>query len=454
MLLVKADAATIRAGEERLAEFGARAEINGSTGEWRADTILAAGRHGLEYFRLFDPPHARLTGRRHDFRHDFLRRSDHGADVVFGSLRQDRERFDAVAAGLSDHVIALRNAGASVFGSWQGGAADGTRAGLDELLAEVDAVRGRFTGLAAAIGDTVDAIDNACYDKAVATSRLYDDRVHGRTSDDVRFLVGFVHRARGNDVDHDDVADAAALSGWTPGPSGWRTWHAHVAEVATAAETWLQDVVSREHERKLAEFDRICATARDRLAAAWQALAAAFEDAGEPAPPSPPIAWRATESTPAPPAAAVPAGGGYLTGGSAGGTGSATGSGAAVPPDHRPSPGVSVGAVPAVGDGEPRRPGTTQAGGAAAAGMPGAGMFGAPAVASGQGGEDQQRRVLDLPLTGDLFAEPAPAPAAVVGDEHDPATYNEAGEEAAVVARDEVRRAEAATPRVDDDDLW
>jgi hypothetical protein len=46
---------TRHADREFLAQLSARVEQGGSTGEQGARTMLAAGRHGLEFFRLFGP---------------------------------------------------------------------------------------------------------------------------------------------------------------------------------------------------------------------------------------------------------------------------------------------------------------------------------------------------------------------------------------------------------------
>jgi len=61
-----------------------------------ADAILATGRHGLEYFRLFGSLYAERTGAAFDFDRDIARRYDASGELGLAALRADGERFASV----------------------------------------------------------------------------------------------------------------------------------------------------------------------------------------------------------------------------------------------------------------------------------------------------------------------------------------------------------------------
>lgn len=430
---------------ELLIELGTKVELGGSTGERQADDVLDAGRHGLEFFRLFGPPHARFTRTRHDFRRDFLRRYDSEAGLVFGALRVDQERFSGVGGGLADIAIALRNHGAAAFESWRGDAAGGVRARLGELIGAVGALRERFVRLADLIGAVVDAADRAVYEKAVATGKLYADRVDGRTAGDVRFLVDFHGRARTEDVDDDEIFRAASLCGVRTRASLWRSRSTLLSEVEAAVELWLRGTFVPAYDAKVAAFRDICTTAERKLAAGWQRLTELLESLERPQP---------TPEPPATPATVVPAAtapcadtsrpsAGQPTGG--------TGSGGEYRPAREPlAPGGFVGAV-AKESSRPHRsspPAPNASAGGAGPMTPG--LFGGTPMFGGVvSAEDHQRRASDLPLDGLTFT--GVTHGAVIGAEDDTTEYNDAASEEAEAAR----RSEERLPVADEtDDLW
>jgi hypothetical protein len=448
---------TVTAGRELLAQLSARVELGGSTGERDARTVLDAGRHGLEFFRLFGPPYARFTGNQQHFRRDFRDRYDSHADLAFGPLREDGERFGIVHNGLSDSAVALRNHGEAVFSSWQGGAADSVADELAGLLADAAALRAWFGRLAKTIGEVVDRADRAVHQLATATSKLYADRIDRHSAADVRFLVDFHHRvATGDDVDDDELMRAAGLCGMARRPTA-RTRHTMLADVTTAVGAWLHTVFVSAYEAKVAAFDRICDTADKELAACWRTLGDALASvpdgdqdrqapgAKEPAPAQPP----ALDPWPGTAAAATPAGessdatplGVDRTGVGKGGEPGAR--------DPLPS-GVMVRAMPA-------RPMPTQGTYAQPAARPAAedaGWGASPGMFGGQpmvGGSEAQRHTVDVPLAGLDLTNAAVDAGFVVGGSSDQAVYNDAILEEAEAAR---KREESVPVAGADDDLW
>jgi hypothetical protein len=401
---------TAAAGRELLAQLSVRVELGGSTGERDARTVLDAGRHGLEFFRLFGPPYARFTGNQQHFRRDFRDRYDSHADIAFGPLREDGERFGTVHNGLSDSAVALRNHGEAVFSSWQGGAADSVADELAGLLADAAALRAWFGRLARTIREVVDRADRAVHQMATATSKLYADRVDRHSAADVRFLVDFHHRvATGDDVDDDELMRAAALCGMARRPTA-RTRHTMLADVTTAVGAWLHTVFVPAYEAKVAVFDRICDTADKELAACWRTLGDALASvpdgdqdrpapgAKEPAPAQPPALdpWPGTAAA----ATSVGESGGATPLGGASGV-DRTGVGTGGEPAARDplSSGVMVRAIPA-------RPTPTHGAHAQPAARPaaeGAGWGASPGMFGGQpmvGGSEAQRHTVDVPLAG------------------------------------------------------
>jgi hypothetical protein len=447
--------ATRPRADELLLQLGTKVELGGSTGERQADDVLDAGRHGLEFFRLFGPPHARFTRTRHDFRRDFLRRYESEAGLVFGALRADQERFAEVGGGLADIAITLRNHGAAAFESWRGDAAGGVRARLGELIGAVGTLRERFVRLADLIGDVVDAADRAVYEKAVATGKLYADRIDGRTAGEVRFLVDFHGRARTEDVDDDEIFRAASLCGVRTRASLWRSRSTLLSEVASAVELWLRGTFVPAYDAKVAAFRDICTTAERKLAAGWQRLTDLLESLELPQPaPQPPAAL---------PAAVPPAGTAPCADSSqpSAGQPSASQPGASQPTggtpatsEYRPAreplaPGGFAGAV-AKAPSEPHRstPPATSAPAAAGGGSMTSGLFGGmPMLGGFVSAEDHQRPATTLPLDGLTFA--GVAHGAVIGAEDDTTEYNDAASEEAEASRQREERIPLA-----DDDLW
>jgi hypothetical protein len=458
---------TRHADREFLAQLSARVEQGGSTGEQGARTVLAAGRHGLEFFRLFGPPYARFTGNRQHVRRDFRRRYDSHADIAFGPLREDGERFGTVHSGLSDSAVALRNHGEAVFSSWQGGAADSVAADLTGLLADTAALRARFARLARTVSEVVDRADRAVHEMATATSRLYADHIDRHNAADVRFLVDFHHRVvTGDNVDDDELMRAGSLCGIVSRPTT-RTRQAILTDVTTAAGTWLHNVFVPAYEARVAAFDRICDTADEELTACWRTLGDALDWVLDPdgdrapkvAPPAPgqrqaPAPEDPADPRPATAAAAGPSSlpvagesGGTPLGGVIGGGGDQSGAAAR---DPLPS-GVLVGATPA-----------TQAPTRGAAVVPaarsaaeGAGLGTAPGMFGGQpmvGGGEAQRHTVDVPLAGLNLTNSAVDAGFVLGGSGDQAVYNDAILEEAEAAR---KREELVPVAGDfDDDLW
>jgi hypothetical protein len=449
---------TATAGRELLAQLSARVELGGSTGERDARTVLDAGRHGLEFFRLFGPPYARFTGNQQHFRRDFRDRYDSHSDIAFGPLREDGERFATVHNGLSDSAVAMRNHGEAVFSSWHGGAADSVADELAGLLTDAAALRARFGRLARTIREVVDRADRAVLQMATATSKLYADHVDRHSAADVRFLVDFHHRvATGDDVDDDELMRAAGLCGMARRPTA-RTRHTMLADVATAVGAWLHKVFVPAYEAKVAAFDRICDTADKELAACWRTLGdalASVPDGGqdpdrrapgakEPVPAQPP----APDPRPGTAAAATPAG---ESGGAAGVDKTVVGTGGE-PAARDPLPsGVMVRAIPA-------RPTPTHGAHAQPAARPaaeGAGWGASPGMFGGQpmvGGSEAQRHTVDVPLAGLDLTNAAVDAGFVVGGSGDQAVYNDAILEEAEAARKREENVPVAGDS--DDDLW
>jgi hypothetical protein len=439
---------------EYLADLDARVEINGTTGERLARPVLDAGRHGLEFFRLFGPPYARFTGRRQNFRRDFLGRYEAHADIAFGALREDGERFASVHSGLSDSAVALRTKGEAVFSSWQGGAADSAAGELADLLTRAATLRERFARLSEVVGEVVDDADRAVHRLATSTAKLYAERVDGRTASDVRFLVDFHRRAAAGDDVEDDVEDdeltrAAKLCRVPPrGP------HSRLADVTAATAAWLRGVFVPAYEAKVATFGRACDMADEKLAACWHKLGDTLGSVLEPGDERPvrpePAPPRAEPDQITDPQASVPVGGV---------SGRVTPTGGRPVPEPEPlSRGILVRAMPADRTPGQRRDVAAQqqpAGTAAAGGAQG-GMYGGMPFPGGYA--EAQRHTSHLPLAGLDLTNAAPDAGFVIGGSDDQAAYNDAFLEEAEAARkkaDSIPVAgETDDPDDPDDDLW
>jgi hypothetical protein len=261
---------------ERLDELSAKVEINGDTGENHAKPVLDSGRHGLEFFRSFGPAYAAHTRSEFDFDGDFARRYDGSGDIAFGALRRDGERFASVHSGLEDVVIELRNRGASVFGSWSGGAADQAHTQFATMLSAAEDLRGQFGTLSAVVAAVAGTADRATYDKAAAVGALYTDRIGGCTAADVTFLVGLARRASSGEVTEDDLADAADLIGVQINPAVCLANPAVLPELASSVDSWLSDAFVPAYEARARVFDAACSAAEETLATAWRHLSEAL----------------------------------------------------------------------------------------------------------------------------------------------------------------------------------
>lgn len=464
-----------------LTELATRVELGGSTGEHSTKPILDSGRHGLEFFERFGPAYARLTGADFDFERDFARRYEQDGDLVLGSLRADRDRYAAIERGLDDSVHNLRNRGNAVFESWQGGAADSVAGRFSGLLSAAEDLRGQFAALGQTIDSTAETMDRACFRKADRVSRLYADRVDGRTSDDVGFLVDFVARAAAARVSDDDLARATTLFDSPVTPAAYRAQPGGIDALASTVDKWLRGTFLPHYQQRAEEFEEICADTEESLSAAWQELGTALDAVradqfdtviaglAEPAPASPaaPRAEPENRATAHATTGAAPEQA-PARGQAAGGT--ATGGGIGVTPDPnqttpQPSPpasGPQAGRMISAGAGPmpavpipppPVAPAAPVSGGTGAGG----GFFGLPFLggAGAGGGGDQDRQRLGLPLAGTDFGDfqqEAAQSGTAIGGEDDPARYNEE-------AHAEAERAGADTPAVDDfgdldDDLW
>jgi len=430
-----------------LADLDARVEINGTTGERLARPVLDAGRHGLEFFRLFGPPYARFTGRRQNFKRDVLRRYEAHADIAFGALREDGERFASVHSGLSDSAVALRTKGEAVFSSWQGGAADSAAGELDDLLTRAATLRERFARLGEVVGEVVDDADRAVHQLATSTAKLYAERVDGRTASDVRFLVDLHRRAAtGDDVDDDELTRAAKLCRVPQrGP------HSRLADVTAATAAWLSGVFVPAYEAKVATFGRACDIADEKLAACWRklgdTLGSVLEPGDEPPVRPEPAPPRAEPDQTTDPQASVPVGGvsGRVT----------PTAGRPVPEPEPLSPGILIRAMPA--DRTPRQrrdvAAQQQPADTAAAGAAQGGMYGGMPFPGGYA--DAQRHTSHLPLAGLDLTNTVPDAGFVIGGSEDQAAYNDAVLEEAEAARKKADSIPVAGETDDpDDDLW
>jgi hypothetical protein len=418
--------------------LGARVATAGSTGASTSRQILDSGRHGLEFFRRFGPAYAALTGGEFDFERDFARRYDGGGEFGFAVLRADQERFAAIAEGLADVAINLRNRGAAVFGVWEGGSAAAARSQFSGLLSAAGELRGQFDHLAEVLAEVVEVADRACFAKAEGVSRLRANEIDGRDHEEVAFLVGVAPRLRFGEPDDGELAEAARLCPVAVTPEMRRT-PAGQARLSLAVDAWLTGTFVPEYESRAGRFDRLCATADQELGHVWDILAAALNEvradqsdavlADEPAParPSPALAIPPTPAASVARPESAPA--------SPNERPSATGAGPVVADfaddpagpdiraeplaaDHAPDdmtpqgfrgPAAAVPAPPAAG------PASTSAGGTYFGGIP---FFGGN---SAQGGGDREYRPLNLPTThgafDDLRAPAGESPSAIGADD-------------------------------------
>ena len=413
---------------DQLAQLDARVEVDGTTGEAHAASVLDAGRHGLEFFRHFGPPYARFTGRPFDFKRDFLRRYESHADIAFGPLREDGERFAKVEDGLSDNAVALRTQGESVFSSWQGGAADSAAGELADLLATVAALRDRFAKLSKAVGEVADGTDRAVHELATKTGRLYAERVDGHTARDVRFLVDFHRRTvAGDDVDDDELARAATLCQVGPKPR-----NSLLTAVTAKADTWLRGEFVPAYEAKVQAFDRLCDTADRKLSSCWRqlddTLSQVDPDHVAAAPPAPPPTPPATRPAAVPPGPRV-----------TGHSGGVPVSGPASRPPAEPplNSGILVGAAPAAQTGRRGQPATQPTSRPAPATGGGApGIFGGVPMGGGLGaGGGEDRHTAHVPLAGLELSDAVVDAGFVIGGSEDRAAYNDVLLEEANAAR-------------------
>jgi hypothetical protein len=411
--------------------------------------ILATGRHGLEYFRLFGPPHARLTGADFDFDRDYGARYDGAADLGFAALNADADRFTGVGAALSDIAVGLRNRGDSVFGAWEGGSADTAHQQFDTLLGAAGDLSAQFTNLADASRAVVDTADRTSHDKAEGVAKLHATHVAGRTADDVAFLVDVAPRLA--DADDDELARAAQLVG----ARFVRRTPATQAHLAAATADWLTNTFAEDFQWRAARFDALCTAAEGHLSAAWHALADALAsvradqfDAVLPALSTPPATTPipvpqppAPASAAASPAAALPA---------------AAGVAATAPPEPDPlAPGTSVGADAMTPAGQrgpaPTPPATLPSTSAAPDGTQnffgGLPLLGAPAG----GGGDQDRQSSGLPTGPSAFVDVRePEHTTAIGATDDHRRYGDEDEPAAVQATS----ISALLDNPDDEEMW
>jgi len=377
-----------------------------------ADAILATGRHGLEYFRLFGPPHATLTGADFDFDRDFARRYDGAGEIGFAALRADGERFESVGETLTDITLNLRNRGNGVFAAWEGASADTANEQFTALLSAAADLRDQFTGLGAAVTDVVETADRGCHDKAEAVAKLHATRVAGRDAEEIGFLVDVAPRLTADDVTDEELAHAARLVEVPfAGP-------ATQARVASAVDHWLTNTFVPDYERHATRFDAVCATAEENLATAWRGLATAlasvradqFDAVVAPlpstvaqpmaaAPAAPAAAAPVTAASTAAPAEPVPTAEPAPTAPDPLSAGQSVGADTMVPSAFRAAPAPAAPALPATATGQD---GTQNFFG----GLP---FGGAPA-----GGGGEVRQSLDLPVAPGAFDDLAAPPAATV----------------------------------------
>jgi len=430
---------------EHLDEMAAKVELGGDTGENHAKPVLDSGRHGLEFFRSFGPAHAAYTQAEFDFDGDFARRYDGPGDIAFGALRRDGERFSSVHSGLEDVVIDLRNRGASVFGSWSGGAADQAQTQFDTMLSAAQDLRSQFGTLSDVVAVVAGTADRATYDKAAAVGALYTDRIGGVTAADVTFLVDFARRATSGSVTDDDLEHAADLVGVQINPAVCLANPAVLPEIGSSVDSWLAGAFVPAYEVRARMFDVACSAAEETLAAAWRHLSEALGavradqfDAVLPIAEGPGSAPTGTATGAAAPAAAA-------AGGTPPAAGGSTTSAAAVAEGTTNVDDDASGAMsPASFMGGPAAPSMPAApiaaaptGGAAGPGFLGGVPFAPPAA--GGGGGDQQRQSLHLPTTAPAFDDletPERAEPAAIGADDDTTHYNEATTEEAEAAAD------------------
>jgi hypothetical protein len=406
--------------------------------------ILATGRHGLEYFRLFGPPHASLTGADFDFDRDYGARYDGAADLGFAALNADADRFTGVGAALSDIAVGLRNRGDSVFGAWEGGSADTAHQQFDTLLGAAGDLSAQFTNLADASRAVVDTADRTSHDKAEGVAKLHATHVAGSTADDVAFLVDVAPRLA--DADDDELARAAQLVG----ARFVRRTPATQAHLAAATADWLTNTFAEDFQWRAARFDALCTAAEEHLSAAWHALADALAsvradqfDAVLPVLPSPP-ATTPTQMAPTPvpqqqapaPAAADAAATAPPAPDSLA-PGTAVGADAMTPAGHRgpaPAPPTTVPTAGATPDGTQNFFG----------GLP---LLGAPAG----GGGDQDRQSSGLPTGPSAFEDVRePEHTTAIGATDDHRRYGDEDEPDAVRATS----ISALLDNPDDEEMW
>lgn len=262
-----------------LQEIGARLEINGSTGEPSARPVLDAGKFGLEFFRMFGPAYAAVTGGGRDI--DAKRYDVHG-EIDYGRLHADAQRHQDVASALAERMLDIRNGASPLFEAWQGEAAGQAKGRFDSFFTGGEALRSKVAGLGGVLAESVDAADRAVYEKATAVADLWTDRIDTRTASDVDFVIDFCRRcgstAPGLLVDDDELERVAEMHGTGVTPAQCRTNPVLFKQLVTRVRSWLKSVFVPFYQARIEAFDTACAAADAEIDQAWQAVTQALGD--------------------------------------------------------------------------------------------------------------------------------------------------------------------------------
>jgi hypothetical protein len=447
---------------DHLADLEAKVQMSGVTGENSSTPVLAAGRPGLRFFADFGPAYAKLTGTDHDYQNHIVNRYNEQGDINYARLRVDAERYTHIQDQVDDTLNSVRNNGNSVFGSWQGTAADSANARFDTFIDQGRQTLTQFGMLADTITAVVDAVDRICFEKAAAVKSLTADRIGPCDKSDVSFLVDFAGRCSAGDFSDDELTRAANLCGVDINPALCRMAPQIFEKVAEDVNGWLTTVFVPCYEARLAKFDAACAATKDVVGLAWDGLREALSQvsadyfntptststarstaATQPLPDGH-IAGRAGDGTPI--ATATPVGPAALAeAGRDDRTDESTGQSELMAPS---AAGVGVVQPPV----PTAVPATAPVAPAVGGGYGGYGFYGGFPAAGGAGGGDRERS-RSLPIAGEqVFTEQGDQTrdadtGLVIGGDADTAIYNDEG------AAEPEQDPPAAEPD-DEEDLW
>ncbi|MFD1045781.1 WXG100 family type VII secretion target, partial [Kibdelosporangium lantanae] len=254
--------------DDHLADLGAKVQTSGVTGENSSTPVLAAGKPGLRFFADFGPAYTKLTGANHDYQKDIANRYEEQGEINYTHLRTDAERYAQIQTQVDDILNSVRNNGNSVFGAWQGTAADTANAHFTEFLDQGRRTLTQFGTLASTITVVVDAVDRICFEKAAAVKSLTADRIGPCAKSDVDFLVDFAGRCAAGDFSDEELTRVANLCGLDVTPTLCRTNPRAFEKVSEDVNGWLTTIFVPFYEARLAKFDAACTAAKDTLAIA------------------------------------------------------------------------------------------------------------------------------------------------------------------------------------------